>query len=169
MIQKDITYTDLDGNQAKAIWHFGISKSELAELKLSHRGDIVEYFNAIVKNEDGASLIENFKKIIMLAVGKREGQRFVKNDDLRDEFLQTGAYDSFFMELIQSKDGGATVLTGMLPSDLAQQVEEKKLPEGFTDEELLAMSDDEFTNAVGSNAAAWDKRILQIAMQRKAA
>ena len=67
---------------------FHLSKAELVELELSHKGGLSESLKRIVEAEDGKAIIAEFKNIILTAYGKQsdDGKRFIKNQELREEF-----------------------------------------------------------------------------------
>ena len=61
-------------------------------MELSVDGGLVEMINRITAAQDGKQIIALFKDIILRAYGQKspDGRRFVKNQELRDEFAQTG-------------------------------------------------------------------------------
>lgn len=124
MLKKTITFEDLDGNPITEDFYFNISKADLAEMEFSQKGGMQDHLNAIVKAEDGKEIMRIFKEIIAMAVGKRseDGRRFIKTEDIRDEFLQTDAYSVLFMELVTDAGKGAEFITAIMPGDLAAKV-----------------------------------------------
>jgi hypothetical protein len=52
-------------------------------------------------------------------VRSEDGKRFIKNDQLREEFTQTAAYDALFMELATDEDAAANFIQGILPKDMS--------------------------------------------------
>lgn len=124
MLKRTISYEDFDGNQVSEVHYFNISNSELIELNVQYEGGAQAFFQRIVEAEDGEAIIQQFKKLILLAYGKRseDGRRFIKNDELRDEFTQTLAYDALFMELATNASAGAEFVNGVIPKDLAAKV-----------------------------------------------
>ena len=153
MLKKTITFKDLDGNPITEDFYFQVNKAEIAELELSQTGGLSEYLKQIVEAEDGAKIMKMFKDIIMLAVGRRsdDGRRFIKNDDIRDDFMQTDAFSELFMELCTDATKGAEFVKGVMPSDLAAQIDDIELPKEAapswvrenrepTPQELLGMS-----------------------------
>lgn len=168
MITKKIRYKDIDGNPAEAEYCFRIGEADLGEMELRHKGELVEHFKNIIATQDGNELVERFKSIMYTAVGRRVGNRIVKNDDVREEFFGTGAYDALFMELILSKDGGADFFIGMLPEDLQKQAVENAEKQ-YSEEELLAMSDDEFARVAGRDPQKMTQQMLLVGYKRRSA
>ena len=120
MLKKTITYKDLNGDEASEDHFFHLSQSELVELEVSHKGGLSESLKRIMAAEDVEALMVEFKKIIMMSYGKRsdDGRRFIKNQDLRDEFISTQAYDALFMELITNTDAAVEFCNGIVPGGI---------------------------------------------------
>lgn len=138
MLKKTMTYKDLDGNPVTEDFYFNLTKAEIAELELSATGgSLHDHLTKIVEAEDGGEIIKTFKQIIMMAVGRRseDGRRFIKTDEIRDEFAQTDAYSELFMSLVTNAEDGAAFIRGIVPVDLleefdkGQPVTDLKLPE----------------------------------------
>jgi hypothetical protein len=174
MIKKTIQYTDLDGNPAEGEWYFGLNKAELAELELGRKGGMMAYLTAIVQDEDGEKIIDAFKKIIRMSVGQRseDGKRFMKSDDITDGFVQTDAYSELFMDLVTNTNAAVEFINGVIPADLAAVRAEQNSgarQESYTDDQLLAMSQDDFEKVVGSDPMHMSKEHLLLAFKRKSA
>src|SRR3954464_13358968 len=113
MLKKAITFTNIDGVTVTEEFHFQISQSDATKMMLVEGEDYQERIMKRTEERDGAKIIEHFENLLRAAVGKREGMRFVKNREITDYFMQSGAYDAFFMELIRTPDSGATIVAGM--------------------------------------------------------
>jgi hypothetical protein len=126
MLKKTITYKDLDGNSRTEDFYFNLTKAECVEMQLSKGGEegLSGYLNEIVKSNDGALIIENFKEIIKKAYGKRseDGRHFIKNAQLTEEFMGTEAYSDLFMELVTDAEASAKFIEGIVPADLKESV-----------------------------------------------
>ena len=123
MLVKKVKYTDYKGNQREEELYFNLSKAEIAEMELSHKGGLSAKINRIVATQDGAEIITLFKELIIKSYGvvSDDGKRFIKNDQLREEFVQTEAYSELFMELASDADAASAFVNGIIP-----QVENKK-------------------------------------------
>lgn len=123
MLVKKVKYTDYKGNQREEELYFNLSKAEVAEMELSHQGGLSEKINRIVATQDSKEIIDLFKDLIVKSYGvvSDDGRRFIKNDKLREEFVQTEAYSELFMELASDADEAAKFVNGIIP-----QVENKK-------------------------------------------
>ncbi len=124
MLKKTIEYTDFNEEKVNEDFFFHLSKAELVELEMSHAGGLQESIQRIIKAEDGKAIIAEFKNIILSSYGERstDGKRFVKNQDLRDEFESTEAYSILFMELVTDADKALEFIHGVIPQDLAEEV-----------------------------------------------
>jgi hypothetical protein len=121
MLKRNITYTDYDDETVTETFYFNITKVEIVELNVSEKEGLDEFIKKIVKSSDNKSLVEQFKRLILLAYGEKseDGKRFIKNDDLREGFAQSAAFDALFMELATSEEAAAEFVKGIIPKDLA--------------------------------------------------
>lgn len=120
MLIRPITYEDLDGNEVTENFYFNLSKPELVEMEVEYSEGFKAIIEKIIAANDRKGLIEQFKKIVLMTYGIRseDGKRFIKSDQLREEFSQTPAYDALFMELSTNDGAAVEFLTGVLPRDL---------------------------------------------------
>lgn len=123
MLKKTITYKDFNDEEVSEDFFFHLSKAELVELEMSHQGGLSTWLEKIVAAEDGKSIIAEFKKIILSSYGKRsdDGKRFIKNQQLRDEFESTEAYSELFIELVTDAEAAAEFVRGVIPQGMAEE------------------------------------------------
>ena len=119
MLKKTITYTDYNGNERTEDFYFNLTKAEVMEMELSIAGGMTETIKRIVASQDTAHIVKIFKDLILQAYGVKslDGKRFIKNEDVRDEFAQTEAYSILFTELATDADAAAKFVNGILPSE----------------------------------------------------
>ena len=117
MYKKTITYTDYDGNERTEEFYFNLSKAELLELELKTPGTYTAMLEQIIKSKDTSELVMLFKDFITRSYGKKspDGRRFIKNDEVLDEFMQTEAYTELFMELSSNADSASEFINGIMP------------------------------------------------------
>ena len=129
MLKREIKYEDFNGDQSVDICYFNISKPELIELEVEYDQGFGRMLQNIVETKDNKELVHRFKQIILLAYGQKsdDGKRFIKSDALREEFSQTAAFQTLFMELATNEDAAASFLTGVLPKDMQQEVEKANI------------------------------------------
>jgi len=123
VLKKTITYEDFNGETVNEDFFFHLSKAELVELEMSHQGGLAESLQKIIADEDGKSIIAEFKNIILSAYGKRseDGKRFVKNATIREEFESSEAYSALFMELVTDADAAVEFINGIVPGNLGEE------------------------------------------------
>ena len=127
MLKKTVTYTDYNGVETTEDLYFNLSKAELAEMQLAYEGGFDAYLKKIIDSQNSAELMKVFKDIIVKSYGHKsdDGKRFIKNDALREEFQQTEAYSTLFMELISNADAASEFISGIVPSELGKEVKKE--------------------------------------------
>ena len=120
MITKTIKYTDYNGTEREEKFLFNLTKAELMEMEMGTTGGLAEKIQKIVETQDAPSIIKIFKELILKAYGKKsdDGKRFIKSQELSDEFSQTEAYSILFMELATDADAAAKFVKGIVPGDI---------------------------------------------------
>lgn len=71
-------------------------------------------------------MIKMFKEIIDLSYGVKstDGRRFIKNQEVLDDFRQTEAYSVLFMELATNSEAAAEFINGVVPKEVASGLAE---------------------------------------------
>lgn len=125
MLKKTIKYTDYNGNERIEDHYFNLTKAEVMEMEMGTTGGFAEMLREIVAAQDTPSLIKTFKELILKAYGRKspDGKRFIKSDDLREEFSQTEAFSELFMELATDADAASKFVNGILPANLDKTAE----------------------------------------------
>lgn len=123
MLKKTITYKDFNDQEVSEDFYFHLSKAELVELEMSHRGGLSASLERIVASEDNKSIVQEFKNIILTAYGEKsdDGRRFIKNQELRDSFASTEAYSTLFMELVTDVNAATEFINGIMPAGLPEE------------------------------------------------
>ena len=118
MYAKTITYTDYDGNQRTETFYFNLTKTELIKMETSVDGGMAQLLKKIIDENDTKNIMKYFDIIIKNAYGVKspDGRRFVKSKELVDEFMQTEAYDKFFLEFIENPNAAAEFVNNVIPS-----------------------------------------------------
>mgnify|MGYP007115357391 CR=1 FL=1 len=118
MLKKTFTYTDFNGVERTEDHYFNLSKAELMEMELSTTGGLAEMINKIVAAQDAPAIVKMFKELVLKAYGQKsaDGRRFIKSQELSDEFSQTEAYSQLFMELATDADAAAKFVNGIVPA-----------------------------------------------------
>lgn len=130
MIKKTFNYTDYDGNEREKEYWFNLSKAELVEMNFETEGGLQDRIQKIIDEEDTKKIIDMFKEIISKSVGikSEDGNMFVKNEQIRNEFMQSEPYSDLFLELIQDSAKAADFINGIIPASLKQQIPQVEAP-----------------------------------------
>lgn len=124
MLKRTIKYENLDGEMVEKEFYFNLTKAELVEMEMSNAngGGFEESMRRIVESNDGKAIMEEFEKIIMKTVGYRDGDDFIKTEDYRNRFKNSGAYSELFIELVTDAEAGARFINAVIPAHLAEKV-----------------------------------------------
>jgi hypothetical protein len=125
MLKKAIEYTDFNGVKRKEDFYFNLSKAELMEMELGVTGGMKQLLERIIQADDMPKLMKEFKDLILRSYGEKsaDGKRFIKSKELSDAFSQTEAYSELFMELITDEKAAAAFANGIVPKELADEVQ----------------------------------------------
>lgn len=129
MLQKTIKYEDYNGNQVSKDFWFHMNKADIAEFKYRKDGsDMVDVISRIMANENIRGILDILKEIARASVGRKseDGSRFIKDDEARSELFDTDAYSELMYELLSDERNAADFIQGVLPKDVAKQVEQTK-------------------------------------------
>lgn len=123
MLKKTITYVDYNGNERTEDFYFNLTKAEIMEMEMTTSGGFAEMLQRIVAAQDAPTIVKVFKDLVLKAYGQKspDGKRFIKTEELREEFSQTEAYSQLFMELATDADMAAKFVNGIVPADINQQ------------------------------------------------
>lgn len=132
MLKKTIKYTDYNGAERSEELYFNLTKNEILELSLdlpeeatantqgegATKEDVLIVGEKIYEALGKRGLYEFAKKLILKSYGIKtaDGKGFKKNKELADEFENTIAFDTIFMELIEDDKAFREFMTGLNPS-----------------------------------------------------
>jgi hypothetical protein len=121
MLKKTIKYTDYNNVEREEDFYFNLTEAELLEMEMGTTGGLTEMAKKMVATKDAPGLIKLFKDLVLIAYGEKsaDGRRFMKSQEIRDNFAQTPAYSILFMELATDDKAGAAFVNGIVPADLA--------------------------------------------------
>lgn len=127
MLKKDITYTNFDERTVTETFYFHLSQVELLrwEASLESTGGLSEYFQGIMNSGDGAKIMAFMEDLIERSYGKKspDGNKHLKSAEILADFKESAAYDTFFMSLVTNPDNAAEFMNGIVPKELAQNVD----------------------------------------------
>lgn len=136
MIKDLVQYTDIDGQQASKTVFFNLTQYEIeAEIELEILEARFRKFQEEVIGDDPNAPIRDMtgpekremlslvKLLVQHSYGIREGKRFVKNKEIWDEFVQTGAFSAYIYQLFQKPDAANTFMMGIWPQGASRPAE----------------------------------------------
>ena len=131
MLRYPITYTNFDGQEVTEDYYFNLTKAELVKLEANFAGGLAEKIKKGIANNDKATIYDIIEKFILSAYGVKseDGKGFMKTNSqtgvkYADLFKDTEAYSVLFMELIQKEAAAADFINKIIPSDLANKVQD---------------------------------------------
>lgn len=118
MLKKTMTYEDFDGNKRTEDFYFNLTKAEcleFSEYDYGGEGGLMSMLNEIITSNNQFRILEIIKKIIRKAYGKKspDGRRFIKSEEITNEFMQTNAYSDLYMELMSEADKCVEFMKGV--------------------------------------------------------
>lgn len=183
MLKKDITFTNLDGEEITETFYFHLSKLELIEMEVEHPGGLVAYLTQIAEAQDGPKVMAAFREIIAKTIGRRtDDGRFVKHPAYREEFMSSDAYSELVFQFFTDANAAVEFVNAVVPVNLQEaaktitketvvelpQEEEPKKFEDYTDDELFALPVDEFKKIMDSfKGGNVPRRLLTVAIRRR--
>lgn len=120
MYTKRLTYTDYNGVQRTEDFRFNLTKAELVEWEMTANGGLEVMIQGIIDAQDRAELIRIFKYLILESYGVKspDGKRFIKSEELKEEFKQTEAYSDLFILLSSNDEEAAAFINGIVPDEM---------------------------------------------------
>ena len=128
MYNKTVTYKDYKGNTRTEDFYFNLNKAELVELELSTKGGLTVMMDRIIAAQDNTTLFKIFKDLVSKSYGvlSDDGRKFVKNQEVLDDFMQTEAYSIIFSELATNAEAAAEFFNNVIPQNLAKELAEEE-------------------------------------------
>ena len=137
MLKKTITYTDYDGNERTETFYFNLSRSEIILLETTTPGGYTAMLQRIIDSKDNIELMHIFTELIKKSYGVKsdDGKRFIKNDQLADDFINSAAFDQMFTEFFTTENAAADFAKGIIPQNII-----KNLPQDHKSKDLTVVS-----------------------------
>lgn len=124
MLKKTVTYTDYNGVERTEAFYFHYNEAEILDMEMSTEGGFAERIQKIIDAKDQVSLMQVIKKFVIDAYGVKseDGKRFIKNDTVRTEFLESPAYSQIWMELVMDDEIAADFINNVIPSGMKEKL-----------------------------------------------
>ena len=126
MIKKTVTYNDYNDVQRTETHYFNFNEAEILEMEMSVEGGFAERVQRIIDAKEQSALLRVIKNFVLDAYGVKseDGKRFIKNDEVRDAFVQSPAYSKIFMELVTNDVLAAEFVNGVVPESMRDRIKE---------------------------------------------
>lgn len=120
MIKKRIKYKDFDGVEREEDFYFNLTKTELVKWNYSESGGLEEAVKKIIDTKDAKELLKIYDKIITMSYGVKspDGKKFVKSEEIANDFKDTNAYDVMFIEYLSHPESFNAFIDGIMPKDI---------------------------------------------------
>lgn len=126
MYKKTVTYEDWDGNEVTEDCYFNLTRTEILEMEYNLRpgNSFSDTIMTLVEEKDMGQILSVIKDILLASYGKKsdDGRRFVKNDEIREEFAQSMVFDEIYMDLAANSDHAADFINGIMPKAVQDQL-----------------------------------------------
>ena len=125
MLKKTVTYIDYNGVERTEAFYFHYNEAEILDMEMSTEGGFAERIQKIIDAKDQVSLMQVIKKFVIDAYGVKseDGKRFIKNNTVRTEFLESPAYSQIWMELVMDDEVAADFVNNVIPSGMKEKLE----------------------------------------------
>lgn len=138
MLVKKITYTDYNNVERTEDFYFNMSKAEVIKWMTTNGNYTLDkVLGKLIQEENVRNLVDEFDYLITESYGEvsLDGKRFIKSPEVKANFLESEAYSVLFMELVSDAKKAAEFFNGILPSDLASEINKaiKDNPDGLPD------------------------------------
>lgn len=121
MVKKKVKYVDFAGEEQEEVLYFNLTAPELLRLDVQFQGGLEAFIEKIDVKERPEEILELFETILKMSYGQKseDNRRFIKSDELANEFFQSAAYAALFMQLISDQEVAVQFLselaTGVMP------------------------------------------------------
>lgn len=127
MYVKEMEYTDFNGVVRKEKFYFNLTKAEILDMELGKAGGFTEYIRKIIEAQDTPTIMALFKSLLLKSYGVKsdDGRRFIKNDEVREDFEQTQAFSDLYMELALNDEEASKFVNAIVPADMQVSAEQR--------------------------------------------
>lgn len=104
--------------------YFNLSRREMMDFVKKYDGinSFRDYLDSAKTAEDVYTIVEFIDDVLGSAYGERQGERFVKSEVIRDNFLNGPLYEALFEKMLGDGRFAADLLTGIFPEKIMEQV-----------------------------------------------
>jgi len=114
-----------DEPKAKKLY-FHLSRREMFDFikQYDNVKNFEEWMQSAINAEDFYTLMEFFDNLIGSSYGERQGERFVKTDQIKESFLNSPEYEVLFDEFMEKPHLVKEFYEGIFPEKIMNQVKQ---------------------------------------------
>lgn len=136
MLAKTITFEDYEGKKRTETHYFNMNKAELTKwLTTTGEATLDKVLMRLYTERNGREIINIFENLLKISYGRKsdDGRKFMKSDEIWEDFHQTEGYSELFMELISDGAKVADFVNKVLPVETSSEMMKifKENPEGI--------------------------------------
>lgn len=130
MLKKTVTYTDFNDVERTEDFYFHLTEAELSEMDLDAEGNLADKLQKIIDSKNMKEIKDAFKWIVLKAYGEKseDGRRFMKSDEIRNNFEATQAYSDIWVELATDADAASAFVNGIMPKKINEELKKQDKP-----------------------------------------
>lgn len=118
------TYKDYLDVERTEEFYFNLTKAEIVKLELSMDGGLTGMLKILIEKQNIPKMIEVFDMLIDKSYGVRsaDGRKFIKNDEVLNDFKQTEAYSNIYMRFATDSKFAADFMNNIIPKEMAEEI-----------------------------------------------
>lgn len=134
-----LTYKDYNDEEVTEDLYFNLNKAEILEMNFQAKGGLVNYLQSIINARDTATLADIFKDLLVKSYGVKtpDGKHFMKNDQIREEFICSIPFEMMYTELSTDANAASAFITAIIPKEIREEYEkldsEGKIPKDVSE------------------------------------
>ena len=120
------TYDDFNGVSRTEEFCFNLTTAELTKMQLSEEGGLADMLKVMISKKDVPKMIKIFELIVDGSYGVKsaDGRKFIKNQEVLDDFKSTNAYSQIFTRFATDEKFTTEFIENVIPKDLNDQVKQ---------------------------------------------
>ena len=110
------SYEDFNGVTKEEDFYFNLTKADLLKMEVSQEGGMEQRLQRLIKTKDMKEAIKLFEGLLLMSYGvKTDDGRFIKNEEARNRFVSSAAYDTIYFRLATDPDEAQKFIEGIMP------------------------------------------------------
>lgn len=131
MVKKTIKYTDYNGVEREEDFYFHLTSREIIAMEHGDSsGSLMKKIEGIVKNNNAYDILDTIEWFVRKSYGVRteDGRGFRKTEEAVESFLQSAAYEEFYVSFLEDPEGAGKFIESLIPKRMPKGVEAENLP-----------------------------------------